>query len=186
MNSCILMAQIIQDPELRYTAENQTPLAQMLVQFPGLRPEDTPATLKVIGWGNFAHEIKENYTTGDNIVIEGRLGMNTIERPEGFKEKRAELTAYRIHKLGGDTDLLSPTSAASTTFDKPTPVSSANTNNVVVPLRANTSSASVSNTSNLEQDFASTTTEPSFEPSVVPAPTSANPESQPDLDDIPF
>ncbi|NEP47384.1 MAG: single-stranded DNA-binding protein, partial [Moorea sp. SIO3C2] len=35
MNSCILMAQIIQDPELRYTSDNQTPLTQMLVQFSG-------------------------------------------------------------------------------------------------------------------------------------------------------
>ncbi|NET56195.1 MAG: single-stranded DNA-binding protein [Symploca sp. SIO2E6] len=186
MNSCILMAEIIQDPELRYTAENQTPLAQMLVQFPGLRPEEVPATLKVIGWGNFAHEIKENYSTGDRIVIEGRLGMNTIERQEGFKEKRAELTAYRIHKLGGDTDWSSPASAANTNFARPTPGPSANTNNVVVPLRANTSSASVSDNSNLERDFAATTNESSFEPSIVPAPTSANPESQPDLDDIPF
>jgi len=186
MNSCILMAQIIQAPELRYTPENQTPLTQMLVQIPGLRPEDTPATIKVIGWGNFAHEIKENYTTGDNIVIEGRLGMNVMERPEGFKEKRAELTASRIHKLGGDVDWSSPTSTPSTTFDKPTPIPSANTNNVVVPIRANTSSTSVSDTSNLEQDFPSTTTDQGFEPSIVPASTSASPESQPDLDDIPF
>ena len=171
MNSCILMAQIIQDPELRYTADNQTPLAQMLVEFPGLRSEDTPATLKVIGWGNFASEIKENYSAGDRIVIEGRLGMNTIDRPEGFKEKRAELTAYRIHKLGMDTDWSSATS-----------VSSPNTNNVVVPLRANT----VSDTSKLERDFASTTTESTVETSTASTPTSTNSESQPDLDDIPF
>lgn len=186
MNTCILMAQIIQDPELRYTADNQTPLAQMLVEFPGSRPEDTPTTLKVIGWGNFASEIKENYSAGDRIVIEGRLGMNTIERPEGFKEKRAELTAYRIHKLGADTDWSSPASGSNTTFDRPISASSTKTNNVVVPLRANTSSAPVSDTSKLERDFASSSTESSFEPSIVPNPTSANPESQPDLDDIPF
>ncbi|NEP13696.1 MAG: single-stranded DNA-binding protein [Symploca sp. SIO1A3] len=186
MNSCILMAQIIQDPELRYTADNQTPLAQMLVQFPGLGSEDTPTTLKVIGWGNFASEIKENYAAGDRIVIEGRLGMNTIDRPEGFKEKRAELTAYRIHKLGVETNWYSPTSGSKSTFDSPISASSTNTNNVVVPLRNNTSSTPVSNTSNLERDFASNSTESSFEPSIVPTPTSTNPESQPDLDDIPF
>jgi len=176
------MAQIIQDPELRYTADNQTPLAQMLVEFPGLRSEDTPATLKVIGWGNFASEIKENYSAGDRIVIEGRLGMNTIDRPEGFKEKRAELTAYRIHKLGVDTNSSSPAPVANTTFDSSTSVSSANTNNVVVPLRSNT----VSDTSKPERDFASTTTDSTFEPSTAPTPTSTSSESQPDLDDIPF
>jgi len=105
MNSCILMAEIIQDPELRYTSDTQTPIAEMLVQFPGLRAEDPPATLKVIGWGNLAQEIQERYHAGDRVVIEGRLTMNTIDRPEGFKEKRAELTAQRIHTLGADTVL---------------------------------------------------------------------------------
>jgi len=65
----------------------------MLVQF-GLA-EDPPATLKVVGWG-ICSEIQQQYHQGDRI-IEGRLSMNTVERPEGFKEKRAELTVQRIH-----------------------------------------------------------------------------------------
>jgi single-stranded DNA-binding protein len=102
MNSCILMAEIIKDPELRYTAENQTAIAEMLVQFPGLRAEDPVETLKVVGWGNLAQQIQERFHQGDRVVIEGRLNMNTIDRPEGFKEKRAELTAARIHPIGAD------------------------------------------------------------------------------------
>ena len=39
MNSCILMAEIIQQPQLRYTPDNQLQIAEMLVQFPG-KPED--------------------------------------------------------------------------------------------------------------------------------------------------
>jgi single-strand DNA-binding protein len=65
MNSCILMAEIIQDPQLRYTSDTQTPIAEMLVQFAGLRPDDPPATLKVVGWGNLAQEIQERYHQGD-------------------------------------------------------------------------------------------------------------------------
>jgi len=101
MNSCILMAEIIQEPELRYTSDNQTPLAELLVQFPGARPEDPPSTLKVVGWGNLAQEIQANYHMGDRVVLEGRLSMNTIDRPEGFKEKRAELTVQKLHRLDG-------------------------------------------------------------------------------------
>ena len=96
------MAEIIQDPQLRYTPDAQVPIAEMLVQFPGSRAEDPPATLKVVGWGNLAEEIQERYHQGDHVVIEGRLNMNTIDRPEGFKEKRAELTAQRIHSLGAN------------------------------------------------------------------------------------
>ncbi|MGC9524989.1 MAG: single-stranded DNA-binding protein [Limnospira sp.] len=100
MNSCILMAEIVREPQLRYTADNQLPIAEMLVQFTTSRPNDPPATLRVIGWGNLAQEISEKYHVSDAVVIEGRLQMNVIERPEGFKEKRAELVAKRIYPLG--------------------------------------------------------------------------------------
>ncbi len=105
MNSCILMAEIVQDPQIRYTSDNQTPIAEMLVQFPSLSSEQQPSTLKVVGWGNLAQEIQERYHQGDRVVIEGRLRMSSIDRPEGFKEKRAELTAQRIHDLSGEFSL---------------------------------------------------------------------------------
>ncbi len=138
MNSCILAVEIIQDPQLRYTSDTQTPIAEMMVQFPGIRSDDPPATLKVIGWGNLAQEIQEKYHSGDRILIEGRLNMNTVDRPEGFKEKLAELTAQRIHTWGGtfemgsaaspslsesataySTSASSPSSAASSSDEQP-------------------------------------------------------------------
>jgi single-strand DNA-binding protein len=114
MNQCILMAEILTEPELRYTSENQTPISDMQVQFAGLRPEDPVSTLRVIGWGNLAQEIQASYHAGDRVIIEGRLGMNTIERPEGFKEKRAELTAQRIHRLAVESSLGVAAPAAAT------------------------------------------------------------------------
>lgn len=98
MNSCILMAVIVQEPQLRYMADNQTQITEMLVEFTASKQDDSPETLKVVGWGNVAQEIYDNCRPGDRVVIEGRLSMNTIDR-EGFKEKRAELTAQRIHSL---------------------------------------------------------------------------------------
>lgn len=111
MNSCILMAEVVQDPELRYTPDNQTPLTEMWVQFSGLRDEDPPAKLKVVGWGNLAQEIQEGYHVGDRVIIEGRLHMNTVERQEGFKEKRAELTVQKIYQLGGDATITANSAA---------------------------------------------------------------------------
>lgn len=119
MNSCILMAEIVQEPELRFTSDNQTPIAELLVQFPGARPEDPPSTLKVIGWGNLAQEIQANYHVGDRVVIEGRLNMNTIDRPEGFKEKRAELTVQRLHRLDGVSLSSTVTTAATPGLGNP-------------------------------------------------------------------
>jgi single-strand DNA-binding protein len=109
------MAEIIKNPELRYTADNQMAVADMFVQFApplGSRPEDRHPTIEVVGWGNLATEIKENYKQGDRVTIEGRLEMNTIER-DGYKEKRAKLVASRIyHIMSVDTPGAAPASAS--------------------------------------------------------------------------
>jgi single-strand DNA-binding protein len=121
MNSCILMAEIIKNPELRYTADNQMAVADMFVQFAppmGSRPDDRHPTIEVVGWGNLATEMKENYKQGDRVTIEGRLEMNTIER-DGFKEKRARLVASRIYQVMAIDPPSMPTSVASTGFTLP-------------------------------------------------------------------
>ncbi|HAX86318.1 MAG TPA: single-stranded DNA-binding protein [Cyanobacteria bacterium UBA11370] len=186
MNSCILMAQIIQDPELRYTPDNQTPIAQMLVQFPNQRAEDPPVTLKVVGWGNFAQEMKENYAAGDRVVIEGRLSMITVDRPEGFKEKRAELTASRIHKLGADTVFEPHVATPSTTLQPSTPPSTPRSNNVVVPMRTRSASAPTPESSDMGRDYPYPVPNPSFEPATVQTSTPSKSDNPNDLDEIPF
>ncbi|HEY9706524.1 MAG TPA: single-stranded DNA-binding protein [Allocoleopsis sp.] len=98
MNSYVLMAEIIKEPEVRYLSDNQLAKADIMVQFPNsVTKPDELAKLRVIVWGKLAEEIKNKYQTGDHIIIEGRLNMELHERPEGFKEKRAELTASKIH-----------------------------------------------------------------------------------------
>ncbi|MBD2571079.1 single-stranded DNA-binding protein [Anabaena lutea] len=99
MNSCILMAEIYDAPQLRHTPDGLE-VTEMIVHVPGVRPDDPSHPLKVVGWGNLAKEIHQTYQSGDRVIIEGRLGMNTFDRPEGFKEKRAELTVQRIHAIG--------------------------------------------------------------------------------------
>ncbi|MDB9527777.1 single-stranded DNA-binding protein [Oscillatoria sp. CS-180] len=113
MNLCTLMAEIISAPQLRYTQDNQTAITEMTIAFPGQRAEDPPQKLKVIGWGNLAQEVQEKYKTGDRVLIEGRLTINTVDRPEGFKEKQAELTAQRIHLLSDLGTVNIPQPAAS-------------------------------------------------------------------------
>ena len=118
MNNCILMAEVVQEPQLRYTSDTQTPIAEMIVQFDAIRDGDPAESIKVIGWGNLAQEIQEGCHQGDRILIEGRLGMNSFDRSEGFKEKRAELTAQRIHMMG-DGAGKSLTGLSSTGTSKP-------------------------------------------------------------------
>jgi len=179
MNSCILMAEIVQAPQLRYTSDNMA-LAEMLVQFPGLRAEDSPATLKAVGWGNLAQEIEQNYQQGDRVIIEGRLSMNTFERSEGFKEKRAELTVQRIHAVDKTVDTTATKANPKTAPDS---VSSRSEKAPQANLDTSTSTATTSTATasrtDVIADFAT------YEP---PVRTSAPlpPSEDQDIDDIPF
>ncbi len=102
MNHCLLEANVQEAPTIRYTKDNQTPIAEMGVVFEGLRPEDPKGFLKVVGWGNIAQELQSNVKPGQKLILEGRLRMNTIPRQDGTKEKKAEFTLSRFHKIHKD------------------------------------------------------------------------------------
>ena len=190
MNSCILMVQIVQPPQLRYTSDNLE-VTEMMVQFPSLREGENPSTLKVVAWRNTAKEIQQNYHQGDHVIIEGRLGMSTIQRPEGFKEKRAELTVQRIYPVmaSASTDVATametmPNSAnhnfsaqpVGTSFESRSPEPTFNAPvPAATPTPANNDFGAVPQTN--FQPTASPT--PNYEPSTIPAMTE-------DEDDIPF
>jgi len=112
MNSIVLMAEVLTDPELRRTADNQSSITSFLAQFSGGRAEESPYRIKVVGWNNLADEIMEKYHKGDQIVVEGRLRLDLVDRGT-YKEKRTELVAQRIHTFGsvGSTNTVSPSAA---------------------------------------------------------------------------
>ena len=101
MNHCVLEVEVMQAPTLRYTQDNQTPIAEMDVRFDGVRVDEAPGQLKVVGWGNLAQDLQNRVQAGQRLLIEGRLRMNTVPRQDGTKEKRAEFTLSRLHPVGG-------------------------------------------------------------------------------------
>jgi single-strand DNA-binding protein len=166
MNNCVLMAEVISTPELRYLQDGQM-IAEMTVQFPALRAEDPMETLKVVGWGNLAQIIQEQIHLGDQLVLEGRLSMVVTDRPEGFKEKRAELTANRLHRVQADLNaprMVSTPAAPAPATPQPTPQ----------PAPAAAASAATPKAS----------PRPASQPATPPsAPTNYE---EPNYDDIPF
>ncbi|WP_204106521.1 MULTISPECIES: single-stranded DNA-binding protein [Spirulina sp. CCY15215] len=174
MNSCTLMAEIVESPQLRRTPDD-TPVANMLVRFDGLRDNDPPAMLRVTGWRNLAEEISANYRAGDRVIIIGSLKMDRVDvEKQGvrYKETRAELNLSRIYKQTGEFSETQVESVVPSVAATPVAVSSpAPTSNLgnVVPIgnynRATSSSDFESETSSGE---------------------SSTPEDEADLDDIPF
>ena len=100
VNHCLLEVEVLEAPQVRYTQDNQTPVAEMAVQFEGLRPDDPPGQLKVVGWGSLAQDLQNRVQVGQRLMVEGRLRMNTVTRQDGVKEKRAEFTLSRLHSIG--------------------------------------------------------------------------------------
>jgi single-stranded DNA-binding protein len=96
----LLEVEVLEAPQVRYTQDNQTPVAEMAVQFDGLRPDDPPGQLKVVGWGSLAQDLQNRVQVGQRLMVEGRLRMNTVTRRDGVKEKRAEFTLSRLHSIG--------------------------------------------------------------------------------------
>jgi single-strand DNA-binding protein len=125
VNHCLLEVDVLEAPQVRYTQDNQTPVAEMLVQVEGLRPDDPPGQLKVVGWGNLAQDLQNRVQPGQRLVLEGRLRMNTVTRNDGVKEKRAEFTLARLHPLGPGTPrpaTATPAAAPVARTAAPTPV----------------------------------------------------------------
>ena len=112
MNHCVLEVDVLQAPTLRYTQDNQTPIAEMEVGFDALRPDDPRGQLKVVGWGNLAQDLQNRVQVGQRLLIEGRLRMNTVPRQDGTKEKRAEFTLARLHPVSGAAGSTAPAQPA--------------------------------------------------------------------------
>ncbi len=94
-------------PTVRFTQDNKTPIAEIEAQFDSLRTDDPPSTIKVVGWGKLAEELKNTVQVNSKLVIEGRLRMNSVPRQDGTKEKRAEFTLSRIHPFSTNTSFSS-------------------------------------------------------------------------------
>ncbi|WP_295457606.1 single-stranded DNA-binding protein [Synechococcus sp. UW140] len=114
MNQCLLEVEVLEAPKIRYTQDNQTPIAEMSVRLEGLRPEDPAGELKVVGFGSLAQDLQNRVVVGQRLVVEGRLRMNTVARPDGLKEKKVEFTLSRLHPLGSPSvsSAASPSPAA--------------------------------------------------------------------------
>ncbi|MGQ9867037.1 MAG: single-stranded DNA-binding protein [Pseudanabaenaceae cyanobacterium] len=97
MNSFLLMAEVAEDPKLRYTPD-RIPVADFVVEFANPRDESRQR-LKVTGWRDLAEEIEREYRRGDRLVLEGRLHINTMEKGDR-KEKQAEMVLRRVYRVG--------------------------------------------------------------------------------------
>ena len=100
MNHCLLEAVVQEAPKLRYTQDDQVPVADMLVCFDPLREGDPQPTLKVTARRDLATTVEQQARPGRKVLLEGRLMMRSTPRPDGMgMQKQAELILSRLHPL---------------------------------------------------------------------------------------
>ena len=176
---------MLEAPQVRYTQDNQTPVAEMTARFEGLRLEDPAGQIKVVGWGSLAQDLQNRVEPGQRLLLEGRLRMNTVTRPDGVKEKRAEFTLSRLHPLGaasGQADSGSGPSPFAAALPSPAPAAPrASAGSAPAPVRRPGAPAPA------PARAAAAAPRPDPEPPVWNAsPLVADPEGFADDDDIPF
>jgi single-strand DNA-binding protein len=118
MNNTVLLAKLEYSPELRHTPDGKE-ISETVVSFEG---RETTHTLKAIAWGNTANSFHQELKQGDIVLLDGNLQMNTVERPEGFKEKMAEMVVQKFERINTSTPTTPPpTQLASTPETEPDP-----------------------------------------------------------------
>ncbi len=98
LNSLILQATAITNPESRQTPDNSNTIASFLIQFPAPKQEDPPFRIKCTAWNKLADRVMSEIKNGSQLIIEGRLRIDTVDRGT-HKEKRTELVASTFYAI---------------------------------------------------------------------------------------
>lgn len=109
MNRAILIGNLGQDPELRYTQSGQAVLKLRLattesyVNKSGERQQRTEWHTVTL-WGKRAEALNNILSKGRPICVEGRIQYRTWEDKEGVKRNSTEINATNVVLLGGRRD----------------------------------------------------------------------------------
>lgn len=102
LNHVILIGNLTQDPELRYTPDG-TPVVNFTIavnRFSGnLKDEKAVDFIPVVVWRERAQRCSEYLTKGSQVAVDGRLQIRSYEDKDGIKRKTAEVVAWRVEFL---------------------------------------------------------------------------------------
>jgi len=99
-----LSGTVTSDPEKRFTPNNHavtsfTLSAESVSNRPGAANE--PLQVKITCWRGLADAVETQLQKGDNVLVEGKLLMNSFQTQEGVQKKLFEIEAVSIDKLPG-------------------------------------------------------------------------------------
>jgi len=102
LNRVILIGNLAQDPELRYTPDGKPVVNFTLaVSRPFTNPNGERGVdfIPVVVWRKQAERCSEYLMKGSQVAVEGRLQVRSYEDRDGIKRKVSEVIAWRVEFL---------------------------------------------------------------------------------------
>lgn len=102
LNRVILIGNLTQDPELRYTPDG-TPVVSFTLAvsrpFTTQQGERETDFIPIVVWRKQAERCSEYLMKGSQVAIDGRLQIRSYEDRDGIKRKVSEVIAWRVEFL---------------------------------------------------------------------------------------
>jgi len=100
MNKVILMGRLTKNPELRYTANNNTPVATFTIavdrKFSGKNNEKKTDFINIVAWSGTAELASKHLSKGKRVLIEGNIQTRTWDDQGGARHYITEVIAENI------------------------------------------------------------------------------------------
>jgi single-strand DNA-binding protein len=102
----VISGTLTSDPEKRFTPNNHAVTSfNLLVDNPVTSSKagavNEPFTVKVTCWRNLAEAVALQLHKGDDVLVEGKLILNSFQGQDGVQKKVFEIDANSIDKLAG-------------------------------------------------------------------------------------
>jgi single-strand DNA-binding protein len=107
LNKIALVGRLTKDPEMRYTANNQTPVAKFTVAVTRtFKKEGQPEAdfIPVVVWGKQAENCGRYITKGRLVAVSGRLQTRSWDDQDGKRHYATEVVADEVDFLDRGSD----------------------------------------------------------------------------------
>ncbi|MDF2590595.1 MAG: single stranded DNA-binding protein [Clostridia bacterium] len=108
MNKVALVGRLTKDPEVRYTANNQTPVAKFTIAVNRMfKQEGQPDAdfIPIVVWGKPAENCGKYIGKGRLVAVSGRIQTRSWDDQEGKRHFATEVTADEVHFLDKASDV---------------------------------------------------------------------------------
>lgn len=99
LNKVILIGRLTRDPELRYTPNNGTPVAQFALAVDRFGSREEVDFIDIVVWNKQAESCAQYLSKGKLAAVVGRLQIRSYETKDGQKRRVAEVVAETVQFL---------------------------------------------------------------------------------------